>query len=129
MISAIIIFNLALTHHLEALETQQICNTTVTSTLRKSAKLYQLAFNMLQEVTVQSNNLIFAMATVNNLGLVFEMLEDDDAAHECFEQLLSTLMFLVDCGDGAAVSKFGNGVFFRTISHLISRADVAAAAA
>ena len=129
IISAVIMFNLGLSHHLEAVETQRKCKTSITSLLSKAAKLYELAYNMVMESHSETSNLIFVMTVVNNLGMVYEMLQDDETAEEYFKHLLSMLMVVVDCGEGDVVSKFGNGLLFQTTSHLISKTGTTAGAA
>jgi tetratricopeptide (TPR) repeat protein len=93
-VSVVVVFNLALAHHLAAGaggETKQ-------PRLRKAVKLYGLAFQLLQQEEHLQNNVMFTMATLNNMGLAHQQLNHEEAASNCFQHLLSTLMFLVDCG-------------------------------
>jgi tetratricopeptide (TPR) repeat protein len=123
LISVMIIFNLALAHQLYAME-----NGMRVSKLHKASKLYVLAYN-LQSKEQLVGNALFTMATVNNLGLVYQQLNETETAGQCFQHLLSTLMFLVDCGEVLqAASELFDG-FFRNTSHLIFQHDSAAAAA
>jgi tetratricopeptide (TPR) repeat protein len=93
MLCVVVIFNLALAHHLAAGgETKQ-------HRLRKAVKLYELAFQLLQqEEHLLENNVMFTMATLNNIGLAHQQLNDEETASKCFQHLLSALMLLVDCG-------------------------------
>ena len=129
IISAVIMFNLGLSHHLEAVETQRKCKTSITSLLSKAAKLYELAYNMQRDENIPCSSVLFSMAIINNLGVVYLALGHEDMAQECFEHLLSSLMYVVDCGEGQVVSKLGGDLFFRTTLHLVTRSGVSAAAA
>jgi tetratricopeptide (TPR) repeat protein len=119
MVSVMIIFNLALAHQLSAVGSDK-----KQSKLRKAAKLYELSFNLQRDENFE-NNVVFTMATVNNMGLIYHKLNDGETANKCFEHLLSTLMFLIDCGDGGVCELDG---FLRNVSNVISEPCSAAAA-
>jgi tetratricopeptide (TPR) repeat protein len=119
MVSSMIIFNLALTHQLAATVSDNR-----ESALRKAAKLYELSFNMQRDEFFYSNTM-FTLAIVNNLGLIHHQLDDRETASKYFEHLLSTLMFLIDCGDGHATDFDG---FLRNASTVSFQACAAAAA-
>jgi hypothetical protein len=119
MVSVMIIFNLALAHQLSA-----VGNNKKQSKLGKAAKLYELCFSLQRDEHFE-NNVLFTMATVNNLGIIHHKLNDGETANKCFEYLLSTLMFLIDCGEGDACELDG---FLRNVSILISAPCSAAAA-
>jgi tetratricopeptide (TPR) repeat protein len=116
--SVIIIFNLALAYQLAAGDSDKR-----SSYLRKAAKLYELAYNLHNEENFESAT--FCMACINNLGLIYEELHDTITAQKCFQHVLSTLMFLVDCGETNGSQLDG---FFRNTSHLICQKTTAAAA-
>jgi tetratricopeptide (TPR) repeat protein len=118
MVSVVVIFNLALAHHLAAAagaggETKQ-------HRLRKAAKLYKCAlqaFQILQQEERLESNVMFTMANLNNMGLAYQQLNDEESASNCFQHLLSALMLLVDCGQ---VNVFGElDGFLRNISGVI----------
>jgi tetratricopeptide (TPR) repeat protein len=116
-----IIFNLALAHQLSAVGGDK-----EKSKLRKAAKLYELSFSfILQRDENFENNVVFTMATVNNMGLIYHKLNDGETANKCFEHLLSTLMFLIGCGEGDVYELDG---FLRNVSNLIYEPCSAAAA-
>jgi tetratricopeptide (TPR) repeat protein len=121
VVTAVIIFNLALAYQLAA------ANTTNGNDryLRKAAKLYKLAIRMPHEEQLESSTL-FSMTCINNVGLVYQDLRDIVAAQKCFEHLLSTLMFLVDCGETDVVPDMDG--FFMNTSHLVVTQTSAAAA-
>jgi tetratricopeptide (TPR) repeat protein len=120
MVSVMIIFNLALAHQLSAVGShkKQI-------RLRKAAKLYELGFSMQRDLNFENDNVLFTLATMNNLGLIHHKLNDGETANKCFEHLLSTLMFLIDSGEGNVCELDG---FLRNVSNLISEPYSAAAA-
>jgi tetratricopeptide (TPR) repeat protein len=123
MVSSMIIFNAALAHHLSAL-----CSNMHQSTkFHKAATLYQLAVNLQHAVQLE-NNIIFTMAAVNNLGVIYHQLEDKETATKCFQNLLSTIMLLVDCGKTEVCCGELDG-FLRNVTNLDSESSYAAAAA
>jgi tetratricopeptide (TPR) repeat protein len=121
LVSVIIIFNLALAHQLLAAKKQ---SNKRSKYLRKAAKLYALAHSLYHEKNDFEDSVVFSLASVNNLGLIYHELHDMRTAELCFQRLLSTLMFLVDCGEGN-VSQF-EGFFQNT--HLVVQGNTAAAA-
>ena len=90
-IPSVLIFNLALAHHLSSKIKSKSHRV---SDLKKAAKLYQLAYNANEEFC--ESNILFTLATVNNLGLIQKELNDKEASQQCFDHLLSVVMFLVD---------------------------------
>ena len=122
MISVIIIFNLALAHQQAGIVGDEICK----AKLNKAAKLYELAYSLQREESMEGTAL-FTMATINNLGMIYDSLEETATAGKCFQHLLSTLMFMIDCGESKTISQFEG--FFANTSHLIFPHNSAAAAA
>jgi tetratricopeptide (TPR) repeat protein len=121
VVLAVLIFNLALAYQLAAAKTTAAND----RYLKKAAKLYALAIRILHEEQLESATL-FSMTCINNMGLVFQDLRDIVAAQKCFENLLSTLMFLVDCGKTDVVPDMDG--FFMNTSHLVVAQASAAAA-
>ena len=70
---------------------------------------------------------IHSMALVSNLGQIHHALGDHHKAEMCMQYLLSTLMYVIDCGK---VDTLGNSMdgFFNMIRPLISQHDPAPAA-
>ena len=112
MVSVMIIFNLALAHQLSAVGSDK-----KQSKLRKAAKLYELSFTLERDGNFESNNILFALATMNNLGLIHHTMNYGETANKCFEHLLSTMMVLIDCGECNVCELDG---FLRNVSNLIS---------
>jgi hypothetical protein len=111
--STAIVFNLALAIHLSAMKTDD----NYKGTLRKAARLYEYGFALVQQRSGPSA--LFLTATINNLGVVYQQLEDDERACRCFGQLLSTLMYLTDCQESGSLLSSEFGGFFRNASILI----------
>jgi tetratricopeptide (TPR) repeat protein len=122
MVCVVVIFNLALAHHLAAGtggETKQ-------HRLRKAVKLYELAFQLLQQEEHLENNAMFTMAALNNMGLAHQQLNDEESASNCFQHLLSALMCLVDCGQVNVCGELDG--FLRNVSGVICTQVTAPAA-
>jgi hypothetical protein len=111
LLTAVILFNLALLHQLSAQDGENH-----QAKLTKAAQLYTLV-NELQFANRFENNVWFAMATVNNLGLVHAQLQDATNANRCFESLLAMLMFSTE---GAQKRREDFDGFLRNVSIFIS---------
>lgn len=92
-IPSVLIFNLALAHQLSTKDSDKRLDC-----LKKAKKLYELAYNCqgTHEATELDSSMLFIMATVNNLGLIHNELNDHETSRKCFDHLLSVAMFLVD---------------------------------
>jgi len=125
-VSCMIIFNLALAHHLLSMaEGHQSKDDSSSINLGKATKLYELAFKLHRDDLQDNNNVLFVLAVVNNLGCIYRQLQDKGAASECFRHVLSILMFLVDCGQ---VGLFPLDGFFLNTFYLIFEPSAAPAA-
>eukprot|EP00538_Stauroneis_constricta_P011479 CAMPEP_0119546180 /NCGR_PEP_ID=MMETSP1352-20130426/703_1 /TAXON_ID=265584 /ORGANISM="Stauroneis constricta, Strain CCMP1120" /LENGTH=357 /DNA_ID=CAMNT_0007590847 /DNA_START=123 /DNA_END=1196 /DNA_ORIENTATION=- len=124
-ISALIIFNLAMVHQLDALNSSS-CSTTLTKImdvaedrfpgannngsssdstdkkLMKAARLYELALSVFEDQCLE-NNAYFILAMLNNLGIANAQLRRQQASVACFENLFTTLLLLGD--DDASASE------------------------
>jgi tetratricopeptide (TPR) repeat protein len=132
-LSICIVYNLALTHHRAALEE---CNkndtlhsmtgeTSAMATggllLRKAAKFYQSTFSLLQQGECQLGSEFFTLVVLNNLGHVYQALNEMENAGQCFRHLLSTLMYIVDSGEQCSqvIGTDYLQCFIHSTSHLI----------
>eukprot|EP00980_Cylindrotheca_fusiformis_P014711 scaffold4004_cov105-Cylindrotheca_fusiformis.AAC.10 len=95
-VTVVLIFNTALAYQLAA---HQLRQESLNNSLfvKKSIQLYRLTYRLYQEETLFDASPYFCMAIVNNLGLLYRESHCWDKAEQCFQHLLSTLMFLVDC--------------------------------
>ena len=92
-LSFIQLYNLALTHHLCALH-----RANPEPFFRKALSLYELAYTIHVSEDVELT-ILQSMAIVNNLGQLHRKLDDFEKSQQCFENLLTTLMFVRDCGE------------------------------
>lgn len=123
IISIVIIFNLALSHHLTAFSRN---GAEKRGCLKKAAKLYELALSLhSQEKHIESA--IFIMACVNNLGSIYREFSDMSTSERCFQHLLQTLMFLVDCRQEKMDISLLDGFFKNATRQMFKRTAAAAA--
>ncbi len=124
MVSSMIIFNIALAHHLSALVSDEKRQS---EKLHKATTLYKLAYN-LQRGAQLENNFIFTMATINNLGVIYRQVEDKETATKCFQHLL--VMFWFDCGAAkACCDEELDGFLRNATTNLVPELSCTAAAA
>ena len=95
IISAVMVFNLALSHHLQSLE--YITPKDREVHLEKAIMLYELAFDIQRKENCDSNY-IFVLAIMNNLSTIHRIQNNKALANEGFRHMLSILMYLVDSG-------------------------------
>jgi hypothetical protein len=122
LVTTIVVFNLALSLHLRAMETKD--KSSRTYHLQRAAQLYEQAYNLqwAHGTGVLATTNLFSMAALNNLGQVFRCLREDEKAGHCFAHLKSTLLFMVDRnGENLKGSFEYIRGFFRTTSYLMSR--------
>jgi hypothetical protein len=124
LVSYAILYNLALVHHLKAVK-ESSSGRAQTLLLTRAMSLYEHAHHILinQDVDV---SLMHTMAIASNLGHVHHMLGDEQKARLCFQHLLSTIIYIVDCGDAVRIDAFDG--FFTNVMPLLSAASSAAAA-
>ncbi len=130
-LSYVAIYNLALAHHLKAIEIESEGFTKQNLRriyLRKALSLYEHSHEVLTGQTINVGvPVIHSMAVVSNLSQIHHALGDHNKAEMCMQYLLSTMMYVIDCGK---VDTLGNSMdgFFNMILPLISRDDPAPAA-
>jgi tetratricopeptide (TPR) repeat protein len=127
IISAIGIFNFALSFHLSA--SLQRSTDTKNDLLQKAVRLYELAFQMHNSSGIASRSAFFHMAILNNLAHAHAVLGSKKVAEDCYRQLLSTLMFLIDTQRVELPVNATFDCFFRSTYHLIFTGNSQAAAA
>ena len=116
----IVMYNLALTLHLQALALVSSSIATATATVssssssssnnqqpplpthksnnikqlfQRSRKLYELAFELQLETDVDP---VFTLALTNNLGLIYRTVKERKKCLICFRNMFSTMMYLMD---------------------------------
>lgn len=98
-LTMVVMYNLALSFHLSALESASV------SRLLRAKKLYEFAFQMHLEETCDMT-LLYSLALMNNLGLIYHILGDEDISSQCFQHMLATLMLLLDCGEAHTIQRW-----------------------
>jgi hypothetical protein len=125
-LSFIIMFNLALCHHMKGTSSKDEALSQRTLAIAK--RLYELTFQM-QAQNVETN-LLLTSALLNNLSLVHKALGNRHEAEQCDQLLLSTLLLLVDMG-GLTHQESVHDLagFFGNVMHLIMTQSPVASAA
>lgn len=121
------LYNLALSYHLKSFELRSSSDLQ-RAHLRKALSLYELS-QMLQverSITIRVNA-VHSMALVSNLRHIHFALGHIDKVDMCSEHLLSTMMYILHCGDA---NTLGNSIegFLDVILPLISKSTSASAA-
>ena len=119
-IPSVILFNLALSHHLAAAARPSHQKRFL---LEKAVRLYVLAYTF--QSKLGCSNVLFTLATSNNLGLIHTELEHSDMSKQCFDHLLSVLMLVVDSQNGNRVGHLDG--FVQNVVSLSSKDCPAAA--
>jgi hypothetical protein len=88
----ILTFNLALVHHLSAMEDEQVSR----NKFQKVLRLYELAYRYcIEEEYDQVDCILFTMIISNNLGEIHRVVNNTTKHVVCLEYLLSTMVFMV----------------------------------
>lgn len=119
-LSLISIFNLAICNHqcaiLRNLDRDQ---------LRKALHLYELAYAIQMQEGIDMT-LTPTMIIMSNVGHIHKLLGNEDNAMQCFQHLLSTLMFLVEAGERDHIFEF-DGFFENVLTTIYAHSPAAAA--
>eukprot|EP00980_Cylindrotheca_fusiformis_P031531 scaffold26503_cov127-Cylindrotheca_fusiformis.AAC.1 len=121
-LSLIIVFNLALCHHLMALEKD--CKERE-SRLHAALKLYELGISMHMEGNIVVD-MTYALAMVNNCAQIFRSLNHPRKAKRFMAHMLSSLMIMIEYGETNVLDEFDG--FLQNASNLILRKETAPAA-
>jgi tetratricopeptide (TPR) repeat protein len=120
--SFMLLYNLALTHHLSSLSGNHI-----QKSLQKALMLYELAYNIQMTEDIQLT-VLQTMAIANNLGQIHAALGDAEKSRQCFQHLLSSIMFLNDCGERGSIEQI-DGFIANVMPLILVGASAPAAAA
>ena len=114
--SAAVLFNLALSYHLAATMHMYQDEEKQKKLLQKALTFYKLAYTMMQDTG--NDGLTETMAIANNLGHVQLIVGDTAKARQCYEHLLSTIMFITHAGgDRNAIQHFDG--FFQSVQAMV----------
>jgi hypothetical protein len=118
-LSILIVFNLALAHHLCGLETKKV------GMLEKAVHFYALSQQMFAQQSL--DNIEFILAVTNNIGQIRKTLGQTEVADELFQRMLTTLLYLNEYNWDT--NEFSLEGFFRNTTHLVLKKSHAANAA
>jgi hypothetical protein len=110
--------NLALSYHLSALEIRSVKH------LVQALVYYELSYNLLlreHEVVVSQ-----AMIILNNIGHIHRVLENEEGARNCFQYLLTTMLFVQQSGQSDRIQNWDS--FLSNVMDLMVEGCHAAAA-
>ena len=94
----------------------------------RSRKLYELAFEMHLDESCDIN-LLFTLALINNLGLVYDIMGQKQRSKTCFKNMFSTMMYLMDSNESQTVKEW-DGLLSNVMDILFQQhRDIAASAA
>lgn len=116
----ITMFNLAICNHRDA-----IIRNMDRIKLRKALQLYELAYAIQMQESIDMT-LTPTMIIMSNVGHIHKIMGNNDNAMQCFQHLLSTLMFLVEAGERDMVWEF-DGFFENILLTVFAHSPAAAA--
>mmetsp|Transcript_18856 Transcript_18856/g.38825 ORF Transcript_18856/g.38825 Transcript_18856/m.38825 type:complete len:294 (+) Transcript_18856:89-970(+) len=125
-LSCVVIYNLALSHQLQAItlfKSAEENEELALHYLKKAMSLYQICQQMFKKHSTQVRDpALHCMGLVSNLGQIHHLNGDSQKARECNEYLLSVLMYTIDRSKGES-PYFDHLVldgFLCIVEHLIS---------
>ena len=123
ILSVILVFNMALVHHLVAIEKRcQNCP----KRFKAALTLYNLAFHLQMKGNV-SIDMTYVIAMVNNCAHIYKTFNKQKRSQKFYNHMLSSLLMMVETGEANTIDELDG--FLWNASRLILRPDVAAAAA
>lgn len=137
--SSNLIFNIALCHHLIALEMSSLTSSSSSSSprmihdkhcikrLKGALKLYELGFHMHSKKGVEGMSMNYALALINNCANIYEALGSTTKAQRFYNHMLSSLMMMIDGGEAEKVDELDG--YLQNASRLILGSENMAAAA
>ncbi|KAL3903177.1 MAG: hypothetical protein SGARI_005493 [Bacillariaceae sp.] len=124
--SSNLIFNIALCHHLIALDCQDTNQKHSIKRLKGALKLYELGFHMHSKKGVEGMSMNYALALINNCANIYETLGSTTKAQRFYNHMLSSLMMMIDGGEAEKVDQLEG--YLLNASKILLKENVAAAA-
>jgi tetratricopeptide (TPR) repeat protein len=92
--SLLCVFNLAVTSHCRAIQTTE--RDLALSRYKTAVKLYEFSYSLLTTIESDGVNadMLITLAIINNVGVIHKQMERSIQAHQCFERLLSFMIYL-----------------------------------
>lgn len=134
-LSCVVMFNLALSHQLEAIELSKSSTgqeKRSLNCLQKSMNLYGFCQQMINNHSVRVRDpAVHCMALVSNLGQIHHLLGDSKKERACNEYLLSVLMYTIDGrkDENPIYNHLVFDGFLSIVEHLVIAKDCTAPAA
>lgn len=131
-VNCILLFNMALAHHLAALELSVDDESPMPSTsessklFRKALKFYEMSFTL--QADLGTLNLTQTLALVNNCASIYKRLDKAHRAKRFYQHMLTTLMTMIEMGETSEVEQLDGFLYNICTSGLILK-EVAAPAA
>ena len=97
VLSVILVFNIALAHHLLAMDLEHN-NAKRPLLLKRAVQLYKLGYSMQVEENDVRLSLTYTMATINNWAQITKELNDEQQSKRLFKHLLVSLMVIIESG-------------------------------
>jgi tetratricopeptide (TPR) repeat protein len=119
-LTMVAMFNLGLAFHLSALRHSSFPK------LIQAKELYELAFQMHLQQSCDVT-LLYSLALMNNLGLIYHVLGDHSRSGNCFSHMLSTMMFLLESQDAHTIKQW-DGLLSNVMGLIFPEPPKAAAA-
>jgi tetratricopeptide (TPR) repeat protein len=119
-LSLIALFNLAICSHRHG-----ILHNMDTGLLRKALQMYELAYAIQMQEGIDMT-LTPTMIIMSNVGHIHKILGNNDNSMQCFQHLLSTIMFLVEAGEKDHIFEF-DGFFGNILKTVYAHPPAAAA--
>ena len=122
-ISASIIFNLSLAHHMIADADQQHDNNDAKRRkmeyYERALQLYKWGYKLIQQDDeIASSNPLFLLSIMNNMAMIHFNVGQYQLAYSIFQNILSSIMFYTSyCGEGHIIANFNNGMFMMNVQY------------
>lgn len=118
-LSIAVLFNLALSFHMSAVHNRSW------NQLERAKLLYEHVF-CLHLKDDCGGTILYSMALLNNLGLIYKMSDQHDKSKACFQNLLSAMMVLLESEEAQNVKQWSG--LWSNVMPLIAHNNVAGAA-
>jgi hypothetical protein len=128
VLSIILVFNMALSHHLIAMDLQHNAEATTKRRIRLklAVKLYKLGSSMQIESDI-ALSATYTLATVNNWAQISKVLNNEKSSKRLFNHLVTSLMIIIESGATDEIDEIDG--FMGNASKMILRECSFAAAA
>jgi len=99
-ISIVVLYNLGLSFHLCSIQRKSW------DALNRARKIYELAFAMHMNDESCDVTILYTLALLNNLGLVYRALGESQRSQQCFHNLMSTMMYIMESNESRTIRQW-----------------------